>query len=152
MPSDSKKIWISTIVKSNAVSFLWLKGVDAFDPSCHCARCLVGRYSKIFPYGKQAAGKKFGGHEIVTPDQILYLCGVTWRYENNLHVPMRATNSDAVIEIETQDFIVHITGAERIDFPALDEGYEDLPVEFTSCRNYQFGVHARTAGLIPTIS
>ncbi len=41
-----------TVKQERAFRFLWLKYVRGFNPQHHCARCLAGHYSKLFPYAK----------------------------------------------------------------------------------------------------
>ncbi|MEQ1906146.1 MAG: DUF6573 family protein [Pirellulaceae bacterium] len=39
-----------TVKQERAFKFLWLKYVRGFNPTHHCARCLNGNYSTLFPY------------------------------------------------------------------------------------------------------
>ena len=149
--SSSRVITLSVTTKTNRTTFLWLKRVTAFNPRVHCARCLVGRYSDIFSFGSQPAGVTVSGREPAEDGEVLYLCGVTWNYANNLHIPM--TPSDGgIITFENPDFRVRITGAEQIEFPPLGAEHDDLSPEFRTCRNYQFGIYASSKGLIPASS
>ena len=136
---------IELTVKTNAYRYLWLKHVRGFDPAVHCARCLKGSYANLLPYradraipaGLQAAAE-------IAPDlaPYHYLCGVTSRWADNLHLVFQRQPGSR-IEFEDPRIAVLITDAVQVPIRALpDEVAAGLTKEFWSCRNYQFGWQA----------
>ena len=126
-----------TVKQEKAFKFLWLKYVRGFNPTHHCARCLEGNYSKLFPFSR--------GH--VPPQTIegvldefdapwIYLCGVTNKWIWNVHVAGQfeagaITNfSDERIDVEIRDF-------KRLLINSINT--PEAPHEFETCRNWQFG-------------
>jgi hypothetical protein len=128
-------------VKTGRYRYLWLKAVVGFDARHHCAKCLAGPYEKIMPYGMIRAGEVFEGELDAAKAPYFYLCGVTSRYSENLHIAFRA-NDGGVIEFEDGNVCVMIEGAERVPVapipPAVIER-EGWGKEYSTCRNFQFG-------------
>ena len=91
--ADSFRIY-SVATELRGWQHLWCKHVRAFDPTVHCARCLVGSYAK--PVNARApvdtdvpiVGRHHG--------DVLYFCGVSrpHRWANNLHLAVRVTGDD----------------------------------------------------------
>ena len=135
--------------------YFWIKGVRAFDPSRHCARCLVGPYASgpglgyretlPIPAAVPLGPETFGG----AAPSVVYVCGVSGRYADNLHLAL-LVEPGAVAEAETfNGYRLRVEGARRLDIPPIPDGAMDLPKAFTTCRNFQFGVAAVREGLIP---
>jgi hypothetical protein len=136
-------IHIDLHVKTARYAYLWLKYVRGFDASQHCARCLIGTYSKRIPYRRPLAGARFAGAlDEVQPlsAPYLYMCGVTPRWAENLHVAF-IRSPGSVVEVEDANIAVRITDACRIliDERAVPPG---LPRAYATCRNFQFGCQA----------
>lgn len=120
--------------------FLWIKYVTGFNPKVHCGKCLLGNYSKRIVYDRglyylpklRLDRAPLDEH----PAEFIYLCGVTPRWEWNLHIVGRAqagsrvTHEDDRISVEVADF-------EQV---AIDDTQSPPAAkEFATCRNWQFG-------------
>lgn len=123
-------------------NYLWLKRVERFQPSVHCARCLVGAYAPFL-------GKRIlwgGGHAEGIMDahgaDSLYLCGVHRRgYNQNLHIPITYSLGD-VVEFDEPDLSGRFVNAIRHEVVALPTPTPmglGTTAAFTTCRNYQWG-------------
>lgn len=127
--------------------YLWLKKVEGFNDTVHCARCLIGEYSKAFGL-KMAAGEA-----VLLPYEegdILYFCGVAkpYKWDNNMHLA-------GVIEIghPAIELVLHtghkmtVAGVRPIGINAesAERLYPHLPKAFLTCRNFQFGVQYFTS-------
>lgn len=129
---------IQLLIKSNAYRILWLKYVTGFDVSKHCARCLIGKYSKLLPYGfgRNIAGTVYEGELNEHEAPYLYLCGVTSRYACNLHVAFSHCPGEVV---SFEDDNIRLTIHDAVQYQIREIPGLVMPREFTSCRNYQFG-------------
>lgn len=128
---------IRLVVHQPAFRFLWLRYVTGFDPRHHCVRCLLGRPSRLLrPYRIWEKGVVEGLLD-EHPADYLYLCGVTGRYDENLHIAMRP-EPGAVVEYAEERIEVRVEGAERLPITPIDL---PLPEAFLRCRNFQFGVN-----------
>ncbi len=126
-----------TVKQERAFKFLWLKYVRGFNPTHHCARSLNGNYSKLFPYSSSyVQPQTIEGilNEFEAP--WIYLCGVTKKWELNVHVAGQyeagtITNySDERIDVEIRDFR---------QLPIDNSKAPEAAKEFATCRNWQFG-------------
>lgn len=127
-------------VKDAAYRFLWLKHVVGFDPRVHCARCLKGEYEKMIPYGRILPGTRVE-KQLTTDAPFLYLCGVTSKYAENLHIAFVPDGPQSVF-YEDAHIEVTLTGARQVPISPLPDAVQDtLTPPFTRCRNYQFGWH-----------
>ena len=131
--------FVTENAKVTGFRYFWLKYIRGFDPTVHCAKCLIGDYSQKvslnMPVNTEIELNEFSDFKC------LYLCGVIG-YRNNLHIPfVPSDNENDIITTETYrgDKVI-ITGARRLPIPPLEKGYTSLSQAFTSCRNYQFGV------------
>lgn len=117
--------------------WLWLMYVTGFDERYHCQACLRGKKTRRFKYDRTTIDVpshiSFPLDEFPTP--FVYLCGVTATYEDNLHIAMRP-NPTCHIYYQDARVAVSISHAERVPILPVDA---DKPVEFLSCRNFQFG-------------
>lgn len=121
-------------------NYLWLKDVNGFNPTVHCAQCLVGEYSKL-------AHKKFPvGKEVELPDleegHTYYLCGVSspYKWERNLHLAFIKGDWEVTLPLYTgASFKLH--GVEAVPFNdrVAKRDYPTKGKEFLTCRNFQFG-------------
>jgi hypothetical protein len=120
---------------------LWLKYVSGFDHTQHCARCLIGSYSKRVTRD-MPKNQPFALDE-EPPPQYFYLCGVAFRggWAANLHLAFvkgDAEDQASVVAYNGDTFVVR--GAKALDIPELEKGFDDRPLAFTTCRNWRFGV------------
>jgi hypothetical protein len=124
--------------------YIWAFYVKGYNPAKHCQPGLIGHRVNDFCTGRAMSGRS------VTCDQMdrypyLYVCGVaagskSGRKEKNLHLPLRYA-AGAVVEATTHSgFHFRIENAEKVDVPALPEGWEGKPREHTRCKNFQFAV------------
>jgi hypothetical protein len=136
---------IELTVKTDAYRYLWLKQVNGFNPAVHCARCLKGSYVPLLPFraDRQIPTGLHAASELdPQAAPFFYLCGVTARWAENLHIAFRHSPG-SLIEFEDNHIRVRITDAERFDIlPLPDAVSAGLTKPFWSCRNYQFGWHA----------
>jgi hypothetical protein len=118
--------------------YLWAKYVRGFDPSQHCAMGLVGSWSKRVRVRMQT-GVHLPFDETKAYDYI-YICGVGPSYPSNLHMPMR-DKEGGFVEVETYNgFRFIVENAELLTIPGLPKGFAGKDWQFTTCRNWQFGV------------
>lgn len=134
-------------VKSNNYIYLWLKYITGFDINSHCAKCLIGKYSKLIQYRSQKVGKVYEGELNEHDAPYVYLCGVTKVYENNLHI---ACMKDERVGFEYEDSNVRVSieGARQLAITPLVG--ELFPVQQSTCRNFQFGYHYLRDGIEET--
>jgi hypothetical protein len=120
---------------------LWLKYVTGFNEKVHCARCLKGPFSKVLPMPTEKTPNTYKGilNEHESEYLYLYLCGVTRKYSENLHIAFQ-WKGRSTIEYEDKRARVVITNAEQLHIPPIHEPLE-LDDKFTTCRNFQFGWH-----------
>ena len=125
-------------VKTGKYRYLWLKYVTGFDIREHCARCLIGKYSKMIKFRSQGPGAVFEGELNEHEAPYLYLCGVTGKWANNLHIAFQYCAWDKV-EYEDDNIKVVLDHASRLPIEPV-KGLS-LPSAYTTCRNFQFGYH-----------
>lgn len=115
--------------------FLWLKYVSGINLSRHCARCLLGGYDERIHPGLTEV------HSInLKKSQYLYLCGVTGKWENNLHLAFREKEGSE-ITIDNKHIKCRIINAEEI--PISDKYIDHSLVyandkAYNTCRNWWF--------------
>ena len=114
--------FVTENAKVTGFRYFWLKYIRGFDPTVHCAKCLIGDYSQKvslkMPVNTEIELNEFSDFKC------LYLCGVIG-YQNNLHVPfVPSDNENDIITAETYrgDKVI-ITGAKRLPIPPLEKGY-----------------------------
>lgn len=121
--------------------FLWAKHVKGFNPSKHCAQCLIGHYENAFglsmPTGVPVAVNAPQG-------STLYICGVSNPYvhQNNLHLPVRVKEGATAYKRLWFGGSLYVDGAETLDIDSAP-AYEQYPTygkDYLTCRNFQFGV------------
>lgn len=120
--------------------YLWLRYIENFDLSQHCAKCFIGKYSSRFRFGANVTNiinAPLDEHSA----KYYYLCGVTtpYRYANNLHIAFRYKKDSTIIYNDGKT-IVEIVNAEKIEIKITNydkESVGKLP-EYNTCRNWQF--------------
>lgn len=118
--------------------YFWCKYVRGFKPDVHCAKCLVGPYSKVIRKG-MAIGVPVTLNERTDFDYI-YICGVSPKWSTNFHLALSVSPDAVVTEQMYNGRELVVTNARAIDIPALPDGFGGLNKRFTTCRNFQFGV------------
>lgn len=131
---------IKQFATSEDFKYLWLRYVEGFDLTHHCAKCLIGQYSKLFKYGHKVTSLKNETLDECSA-KYYYLCGVTtpYRYADNLHIAFKYKEGSTLIYNDGRTTLV-IDNAEKIEIEKLDynkESVGDLP-EYYTCRNWQF--------------
>lgn len=119
--------------------YLWLKYVKGVDLSVHCAKCLLGTYSKKIK-NTMALGDGILLNEDKSP--YYYLCGVTVPYvwKNNFHLAFKEEDG-SYIDIDRNGIRIKIKNAKEI--PITDKDIDPLDPnakkkEYSTCRNWQF--------------
>lgn len=132
----------TTITKLNITGsyrYVWLKYVDGFNLLEHCAKSLVGNYSK------QVNSKTAAYQNLVLDEhesKVFYLCAVSepYEYDRNIHIAFvhkkgaSFTFKDGNVEIEVHNAI-------RLPFGVYSIDKKDplaLRREYATCRNWQF--------------
>ncbi|NTU85008.1 MAG: hypothetical protein HGA45_37535 [Chloroflexales bacterium] len=120
--------------------YFWIKYVTGFDARHHCAQCLTGWFHK----GIWSTVKIPSVHVLNQPKEpwrYAYLCGVAdTHWADNLHVPLVPAPGEAVEAVTFNGVRVHVTNARRLEIPWIEEGWNDFPRSYTTCRNFQFAV------------
>lgn len=117
--------------------YFWGKYVNGFNLNVHCAKCLIGSYSKKIAPDKCIINAVLNEHEC----KYYYICGVTTPYvwRNNFHVAFVYSPNDILDYNDGHTHII-IENARQIQIIAQD--YRDTKVygnkSFTTCRNWQF--------------
>lgn len=117
--------------------YLWLKCVHGFNPRQHCLAALRGpREPRVHP------AMLLGQTIRIAPAPYVYLCGVALgrRYDQNLHIAMRHAPGVSFDVLTWNGIRVRVENAEQVAIHALPAGFRGLGPEYTTCRNYQFGV------------
>ena len=123
--------------------YFWLKYVRGFNPAEHCAKSLLGKHSRKVWFQMSLNSMTIldelppGGYDFI------YLCGVSENFiwQNNLHLPVRPVpGAKAVLQAYTGMRCV-IQNAEIVEIPQIPLGFAGFSREFTTCRNWQFGVN-----------
>ncbi|MFC6646865.1 hypothetical protein ACFQBQ_15015 [Granulicella cerasi] len=119
---------------------IWGRYVRDFDPSEHCQKCLIGSAEpKIHRTLEDEAPIDLRGD---FPYFYLFAWGNGDRSISNVHLPVRA-HAGAVASIGSiygVTFTLYDAIALRVD--RLPDGWKGMNAKYTSCRNFQFGVHA----------
>lgn len=131
---------------------LWVKFANGFDPHCHCQTCIIGwtlpsLAKKLVPGtpmglapGAPGTSRPWGRSSLAY--DAIYLCGVhqSWDWSKNLHL-VAIPDPHSVAEVRASTGTVfRIAGARRVEIPDLPLGYDSRGKEFTTCRNWRFGV------------
>jgi hypothetical protein len=120
--------------------YLWLKYVWGFRPELHCANCLVGCFSKWVKPGMPLRQPR-ELDERRTFDYV-YLCGIPTDgvWSNNLHFPLQNVPGETAEITASTGVLFRARNARLIRIPPLSKGYAGFPWQWTTCRNWRFGV------------
>ena len=120
--------------------YVWLKYVNGFDLTEHCAKCLLGSYEK------RINRNTFEYRNIeLSPSRYYYFCTVN-SYPTNIHLAFEEAEGETV-EIEDDRYRIVIDNARQIKFdasridPALPGATKKV---FNTCRNWQFANWIKT--------
>ena len=129
----------TTATKLEGFRYFWAKYVRGFDPAHHCAKCLVGDWSKHTRMG-MALPVEFGFDE--SKDfRFVYICGVSSiGYQSNLHIVLEPEDDASCSVKAFNGTVFDIQGARRLLIPPLPDGWQGKDRKYTTCRNFQFGV------------
>lgn len=146
-----RSIWIR--LRGAPYRYFWLKYVDGFDAKVHCARCLIGNYSGLVnwrnPRLNEMLTKGVSGSMNEFQSEFVYLCGVDSRgYAYNLHLPMRTSPGEVVV-YENDTIQVEAHGFSRVEIHKVPGAKDEVPWQFETCRNWQFGWEYFPGGRIP---
>jgi hypothetical protein len=122
---------------------LWVKYVAGFNPRVHCQDCLIGETDRSMArrlVPDQAFALSRAKHPI--DYDALYLCGghESWDWSKNLHLVAVPEEGATAEIIASTGSVFRISGARAIQIPPLALGYAGRAREFTTCRNWRFGV------------
>lgn len=130
----TKPILTITFHQPATFRYFWIKYVRGFDPNVHCAKCLVGNFSKLLKYRELANLTRVSLDEHSAP--FIYVCGVTSRWEWNVHVAGHLENGHRT-EYSDERVSILVENFRHIEIVA--DGNPTAPKEFSTCRNWQFG-------------
>jgi DNA repair photolyase len=126
-------------------SYFWIKYVTGFDPRYHCAAGL-----KCAPNLKDNGYHWPNGTHQFTPSkhilnkhpfEYIYMCGVArTRWADNLHIPMVHAPGEMIEDVTYLGVPILIQNARRLEIPWIEDGWNNFPQSFTTCRNWQFGI------------
>lgn len=121
--------------------YLWLKYVWGFRPEFHCANCLTGWFSK-FVRPDMPLRQPRVLDECRRPFDYAYLCGIPVNgvWSNNLHFPLQNVPGEAAEITASTGLLFRARNARLIRIPPLPKGYGGFPWQWTTCRNWRFGV------------
>lgn len=125
---ESNEIWM----------YLWLKYITGVNLNVHCAKSLLGIYSKKI----NAKNKKFSIELDEDTVEYFYLCGVTRPYiwKNNFHLAFKKKDGEK-FEYVFNGTKVIVENAEKIDFSMADVDWNNPNAkkrDYITCRNWQF--------------
>jgi hypothetical protein len=114
--------------------YVWLKYVNNFDLTQHCAKCLIGTYEK------RINKDTFSYRDIELPPSPYYYFCTVYQYASNIHLAFVEAEGET-ITIDDDRYSVVIENARQIHFDESRINYA-LPgarlKAFTTCRNWQF--------------
>ena len=132
--------WETINDRIKGFNYLWAKKIEGFEPSVHCAKCLIGKYSSQFSPKMQSNVWIESEYKV---GDILYFCGVSapYKWSNNLHIAGIVSEGSMFHMVSYTGDRIAIRNFERLEFDhaiATDK-YPDLSDRFLTCRNFQFG-------------
>lgn len=130
------------LIEANEALFrhFWAKRVTGFDATVHCADCLRG--PRLLQVNKQLAR---GGLATLNAKvgSLIYICGVASprNWSNNFHLACRVTDGGRTV---SQFYTgARVTVLNAVAVPIADTTarrlFPELPDQFLTCRNFQFG-------------
>jgi hypothetical protein len=100
----------------------------------------VGPYRKRFPYSRSYAPRQTIDAELdAAKGPCFYLCGVTKRWEWNIHI-VGQYEPESTVTHDDERIRVEVVGLKRLVIDA--QFTPEAPEEFNSCRNWQFSWQA----------
>jgi hypothetical protein len=120
--------------------YFWLRYVQGFNPKEHCAKSLLGKHSrKVFhesPLNRPILLDEAQDYDFI------YLCGVSenFKWSLNLHMPARPAPGQKATIYTYNGIRCVIRNAESVEIPRIEDGFAGYGLEFTTCRNWRFGV------------
>lgn len=142
-------ITLKKINVTGKFKYLWLKYINGIDLTNHCAKCLLGTYSKKISNTTTEAAEI----ELDESDAIVYyLCGVSMPYNwhKNFHLAFKEKEGSSV-KVNYNGIEIEIGNAERIIFSKEDIDPTDPNAEkavYATCRNWQFAHHLRKNNIL----
>jgi len=109
--------------------YFWIKYVNAVDLTIHCAKCLIGSYSKIKNYDNALLNE--------SEYKYIYICGVSipFVYNDNIHIALKY-KKDSIVKIDNDLISICVKNAEEIKIvPAISN---EKRQNYVTCRNWQF--------------
>lgn len=127
-----------TLKQTNAFRHLWIKYVTAFDIRFHCARSLIGKYSKLLPYrGRLHVGEVLARVLDESPAKYIYVCGTTGTWSANVHLALRPRRGGGEVLFEDERARFKCCNVDLMSICTPTD--LPLPKAFTTCRNFNFG-------------
>lgn len=127
---------ITNLKVTSKFRYLWLKTVTNVRLSQHCASCLVGEYNpNINPQTTQL-------DDLVLPDCVHYLCGVStpYNWHKNFHLAFMPSKGNSV-HYENNGIIIDIEDAVALPISekSINPQHPKVNVKsYCTCRNWQF--------------
>ena len=122
---------------SQRFKYFWCKYVNGFNLDVHCAKCLIGHYSKKVSADKCIINATLNEYDC----KYYYICGVTTPYVwvNNFHLAFELAPNE-ILEYYDGNTYIAIENARQI--PIIKRDYRDAKFgnnkSFNTCRNWQF--------------
>lgn len=140
---------ITNINVTGSFRYLWLKYVNGVNLKVHCAKSLLGTYSK------KVSPQMGHVQEPITLDEaqgdVFYLCGVTkpYRWINNFHLAFKEKEG-STIHVNRNGIDITIRNA--VEIPITDKYINQMDSnahkkEYCTCRNWQFAYMYATGHL-----
>lgn len=134
-----KTIVVEKIKVSSSFKYLWLKYVNNVNLDVHCAKSLIGEYSK------KITTKQGEFYNIALDEsdyKAIYLCGVSYPYvwENNFHLAFKYSEGKTLyynsngIEIILKNAVRLPIDIKYVDFSHPKAKFKS----YHTCRNWQF--------------
>jgi len=114
--------------------YVWLKYVNGFDLSQHCARCLRGTYES------RVKRDVLEYRDLQLPASSYYYFCTVYQYNTNIHLAFVEAEGET-IKIEDDRYSIVIENARQIRFDAsrIDQTLPGARLKaFNTCRNWQF--------------
>jgi len=127
-------VLIESLEIKRKYQYVWLKYVNGFNLSMHCARCLKGTYDKRINRGMLT----YGNLEL-PPSPYYYFCTV-WQYEMNIHLAFAEAEGESIF-IDDDRYSVAIKNARQIKFDnsRIDPNHPCAKITaYNTCRNWWF--------------
>ena len=153
MPANLKFFILSDRSVFQGWKYFWAKNVRGFDPSVHCARCLIGSYEKkIGTRAPVNTEVDLINHNV---GDLLYVCGVAqpYKWANNFHMACRVTGSmqDVAADLMAGGDAFIVRGAAKVPFDAetAQRQFAGRGKDYLTCRNFQFGAELAAGRFAP---